>query len=278
MSAIERFQPKVLAVFDKPIAPIMGALATGNKLRKKYKHATMNWSLPHRAHAVCTAKHVRDNTLADFLQADAVVGGLCWDARRPRIEQSDAHKLLSALYRRLGMKAGDEMAGLLEGALDMLCGDEIGEASGLWKPLGVSPAILALACRKLIATAIYPPKPAEVRAACKEAADMISSAERVADRLVEDVRKADAILLQFSYDEWERLWIMPQHRPALARMLKFHSTYGDESEEFDEQFEDHPFMRLVEREQAKLAIEQPTEPKRLAAARARPDVKRSKQP
>jgi hypothetical protein len=278
MSAIDRYRPNALAVFNEPIAPIAGALAAGNKLRQKYKHATMNWSLPHRAHAVCTAKHVRDNTLADFPRANAVARALSWDVHRPNIEQTDAYKMLSALYRRMGVKKSDESQGLLEGSLDMFASDDIGRASGLWKPLNASPAILALACRKLIATAIYPPKPAEVRAACEEARDLLSSAERVADRLVEDVRKADAILLQFDYDEWQRPWLTPQHRPALARMLELHSIYGDESEEFDFDEPVHPLRALVEREKARLAIEQSPEPKRLAAARARSTVKRSKQP
>jgi hypothetical protein len=254
MSAIEPFKPtKALALFNRPLAPITSAMLIGNQLREQYAGVT-EVSLQHRESFVPTAIEVRNERLGKFLEADLAATCLS-RARHQELEESVASKMVTALYRHLGMKAGDESMGMLEGSLAMFASDEIGRASGSWEPLNVSPATLALACLKLMNTQKFPTKPAE--------------------ELVEYVRKADAVLLAFSYTEWERPYLSPQYRPVLTRMLELHNVHGDDSLESD--WDDNPFRELVDRERAKLAIGQAS-PKRIAAARARTDSKRSSKP
>jgi hypothetical protein len=277
MSEIERFPPKMLTIFDKPLVHMMPAFLTGNRLRNKYA-GTAEYSLQHRSGFVATAITVRsDERLAKFLEADLADRTLC-KALHERLDGAVASKMLSALYRRLGVKAGDETTGLLEGSLDSFGSDDIGRASGLWRPLEVSPAVLALACRKLINTAIYPPKPAEVRAACKEAHDKLFFAQQGAESVVEQVRKADAILLEFAHEQWEQPWLMPQYRPALPRMLELHRDCGWEYQcDDDDEDELNRFERLVEAEQTKLAIAEAPQPRKIAASRnKRVAIKRSR--
>jgi hypothetical protein len=280
MNAIEHFRPtKTLAILDKPLVPISAALLTANRLREKYS-GTVECALRHRQCYVAAAIKVRtEERLREFLEAD-VAASMLFLASNEKLQRPTAVAMVTALYHALGMRLGDETAGLLEGSLDMFEVDEIGRASGLWEPLKVTPATLSLACRKLITTAIYPPKPAELRAACKEAGDNLLWAYQAADELRDSVRKADAVLLHFApHEEWERPYLTPRLRPALARMLELHDAYGDETPEAWD--DDNEFRALVEAEQAKLAIAEPLVPeaapvKKLVASRKHMAIKRSK--
>ena len=275
--AIEIFRPKqnALAIFDKPLKPITSALLTGNKLREKYS-GTIAPYLQHRKDYVQTAIRVRNERLSEFVQADEARGTLYCAMMMESLEKPVGIAMVTALYHAVGVKLGDETAGMVAGVLDMLEGDEIGRASGLWEPLNVTPAILALASRKLITTSVFPPKPAELRTACKEARDKLFWAQKAADETCEIARKADAVLLEFHRDEWERPWLLPQYRPLLARMLSLHSAsayeYGHEGE--DEELT--PFERLIEAERAKLAIADQSHERKLAASRKPASVRRSK--
>ena len=188
-------QPKMaLAIFQEPLSFITSALATGNRLLEKYKYPpndVLTWGLDHHKASVFAARQVRNVGLCDFLAADAATRQLS-NALSGGIERPVAIAMLTALYRRLGEKMNEEGKGKVEGAMYMLESDDIGRASGLWKPIEVTPAILALACLKLINTSVYSPKPAEVRAACEEARNTLWQAYRVADKLFKQVCKADA--------------------------------------------------------------------------------------
>jgi len=65
--------------------------------------------------------------------------------------------MVTTLYAALGVKASNDVEGMLKGALDMFQTDELGYASGLWEPINITPLTLALACQKLINTAISLP-------------------------------------------------------------------------------------------------------------------------
>ena len=184
--------------------------------------------------------------------------------------------MVGALLGAFGVKADKDLLG---GMVDMLEGDEIAIASGLWKPLHVSPVGLALACRKLIATSPpYPPKPPELYEACREAENSLGLAQQAADKVVDFVRRCDAVLLEFAHDEWERPYQTPEFRPLLPRMLDLHATWGDGSRAWNEagwedDYKNHPFSALVRAEEDKLALPPPeqSEPMKLAACGAKPE-------
>jgi len=261
---------RTLAVFDEPLTTITSALLVGNRLKDKYP--TWEYSLGHSETFVPTARTVRTERLAEFLAADAAAQML-FNARLQKLERPVAVEMISTLFSAIGIKPGEDSAGMLAGSLDMIESDEIARASGLWRPLAVSPAILALACRKLIATAKWV-KPCELRVACDEAGTNLMWAQQAADGLVDYVRRADAILLAFAPDEWRVPYQTPQFRPVLELMLEKHEIYGDGTDEAD--WEDNQFRALVACERDKLlAIEAPAK-RRLAASRVRPVMKTKK--
>jgi hypothetical protein len=263
---------RALAVFDKPLTPnVITALSAGKKLRRKYMGSAL-YFLDHCQGAMRTAITCRNERLGDFLAAERIVDLSVFH----KVKRGTAVAMITTLYRSMGAKAGEETAGMLAGALDMIESDDIGEATGLWEPLEVSEVALAIACRKLIATTKFKPQPAELRAACKEAMDVLIFTRDAADRVFETVRRADAILLEFNHAEWERPWRTPQYRPMLAHMLELHDTFGDGSIEFYRDESPQPIKVLVEREQAKLALE--AKPPKVAAARKRIERKRSRVP
>jgi hypothetical protein len=183
---------------------------------------------------------------------------------------------------------------VLAAMLDLLEGDDIASASELWRPVNATPAALALACRKLIATSKYVPKPAEVLDAVREAQTELESAKQRCQEVIELLQIADAVMLEFApREEWIQPW-QSHWRAGLGRMLALHEEYGDahgqypgESEVkgiayFDEDKQEGAltaFGALVKREQTKLAaIAPPPQRKRIAAAKKRSEAKRSKQP
>jgi hypothetical protein len=209
-------------------------------------------------------------SLADFGRANAA-SLILYQASFQSLDRKVASAMVGAMLGGFGAKADRDV---LVAMLDMLEGDEVAIASGLWQPLQVSPAALALACRKLIATATYPPRPGELYAACREARNHLNWAHAAADELVDFVRRTDALLLEFDHAEWERPYLTPQYQPILQRMLELHDIYGDGTEAWMErryEYDDddnplHPFAQLVRAEQAKLALPAPEEPKQIAEA------------
>jgi hypothetical protein len=227
------------------------------------------------------ARERRANLLPLFGQANATALSLA-QALCERVD----HKLASAMVGQLLAGFGAKPDGdVLAAMIGMLQGDELAIASGLWQPLHVSPAALALACRKLIATGLpYWPKPPELYAACRDAGNHLRWAYETADKLVDFLRLCGVLLLEFDHEEWERPYLTPQYRPILQRMLELHGIFGDGSDAFDEwDYDDdgkptYPLVALIKAEQTKLALEAPPEPKRIAAARKRGNVKRSGKP
>ena len=141
-----------------------------------------------------------------------------------QVDRATAALMVAALLGTFGAKSDKD---LLAGMLDMLEGDEIAIASGLWHPLRVTPAMLAIACRKLIATATFPPRPAELYAACREASRSLRSAHDACDGLCDYVRRLDAVLLQFAPEQWREPYLTAQYRPIVQRMLSLHECFGD---------------------------------------------------
>jgi hypothetical protein len=189
----------------------------------------MKGSINHKA-SVFSARKVRNAMLRDFLAADDATERLNGDALFGGIERPIAIAILTAMYQGLGVKMNEEGRGKVKGALDILEGDDIASAAGLWKPLKVTPAILALACFKLKGTPGYPPNSADVRVACEAARDTLLQAYIAAHKVRDKVVMANAILLEFDYAEWERPWLLPVYLPMRSRMLEMLCSYSDSFE------------------------------------------------
>lgn len=246
-----------LAVLKKPLAMITPAL----RFAKQLSHET-NSSFGHRADMVPYCTRQRARHLGEFARADAAEQILFEATQMQPLDRKVAGAMVSGLLGVFGAKP--DMA-VLDGMLDALEADELAivwelaggfDDTARWQPVHASPVTLALACRKLIATAKFPPRPAELRAACAEAGYVVGCAMKAAEGLVDHVRRCDAVTLEFARDEWKQPFLTPAFRPILPRMLELHSIHGDGSDAWHGRDEDatHPFMDLVNAETDKLAL------------------------
>jgi hypothetical protein len=213
------------SVYDKPLAFLAPALSVGARI-KPLRDLT---DFAHDARLTEWCAEIRARRLGDFAAAVDSRFALdrCW---RAPLDRPGAVKMLTALLEGFGVK---DDKGAVTAMLDVLEADELGRATKLWAPIEASPAALALASKKLSVTAVFTPRPAELANAVREAAKVIRRAADVCDRLVDMVRKADAVLLEFDYARWREPYRMPQFGPVLPKMLDLHEVYGDGSTDFD---------------------------------------------
>jgi hypothetical protein len=171
-------QPRGLAVYASPLASITPVLRFTTQLRERRDEFDSYFG-----HSAGMVRHVcerRQRLLPLFGKADATSLILA-QARRERLDRKASSAMVTSMLAAFGAKPDPDV---LAGMLDMLeGGDEIAgmlgmhgddgennyEIARLWQPLQLSPAVLALACRSLIASATFTPKPAELRAACWKA-------------------------------------------------------------------------------------------------------------
>jgi hypothetical protein len=272
-------QTRGLAVYEPPLAQMMPVLRFGMQLRER-RHEFDCW-FPHKREMARYADEQRDKLLPLLGKAD-IAAEILFGAMKQRPDRRTSTAMVGAMLSAFAAKPDPDV---LTGMLDMLEGGE--EIAGMLGMLGgtaaeppVTTAGLALACRGLIASATFTPKPTELRAACHKAECHLKWARETTDKLVDFVRRCDALLLEFDHEQWERPYLTPELRPVLERMLELHMIYGDGSMAWDEANLDdenhriHPFAALVRAEWAKLPPEDP-EPMRLAACEAKP-AKRTK--
>jgi hypothetical protein len=258
--------PRALAIINEPLVPIMSAFTSTKGLpagRSVYSHSVgmVPFAIEQRREML--------PKIAQVMEAQSVLlpAAYSW-ARNGKLARPMAAKMVQALFRALNDKPTEEV---IEGMLCMLEGEAagIGDATGLWKSVQITPAALSLACQTLIAKVKFPPKPSELLDACREASKKLQLAHARAVSFTLSFEAIDRILLEFAYDEWEKPYLLPQYRPLLDRILNTHHAHADE---------DSAFEKLVERAQAKLALDKPPErPKpKLVAARMRAETKKSK--
>jgi hypothetical protein len=277
-SSIERLQPqqgRAISVYQAPLTAITPALRFGTQLRNSGDQGWYgNTVFEHSKGMISYASKGREKLLAKFglaVSASEVLANVLY----ANLDRKVATVMVSALLGAFAAKADMDV---LTGMLDMLEGNEIADASGLWRSVQTSPAVLALACRKLIASNTFTPKAAELREACREAYCSLLWAFEAAHELVDFTRRCDVLLLEFDHKEWERPYLTPQYRPILAKMLELHRSEGDGSDAWLEWYVGEgkplPLVSVIQAEQAKLTP--PPERKRIAAARKRGHVKHSK--
>jgi hypothetical protein len=254
------------AVSRKLLAPIIPALTFGTQLREIGAGNLASMGFGHDANMVRHARAERNKWLSRFAAADQAYLVLFHELQGA-VGRKLAIAMIGALLRALGGKA-DRDDDLLDGAVDLLAGDDVAAASGLWEPLRATPATLALGCRMLVATSKFVTKPAEIADACRKARSQLKCAMNAADGLRGYVRRCDALLLQFDREEWARPY-RAMDPAVLRRMLVLHHLHGDGSSAWEDRDEHnappHPFEALVIAEQEKFAALPAPEPLRLAA-------------
>jgi hypothetical protein len=238
-TSIDRFAPRIpkckspgaIPVFDEP-GDITPLLRVANEIKSKFPPYEV---LPlHLNGEVHKARIERDKRLPLFAAAEQT--RLCfgqilgWYGNEPmQVERSQAADILGALAGAFGQRAEHDIVSAM---VDMLAnGDVVNLLSDLWeekptKPLRAAPITLALACRRLISRATYPPRPSEIENACRDVNYGFGVAGRICESLVNVVRAYDAVLLEFDRDEWERPYLTPQYRPVLRHMLELHAKHG----------------------------------------------------
>src|SRR4029077_10006986 len=122
----------------------------------------------------------------------------------------------------------------------------LGKLIDSWRPVKVTPTVLMIAAQQILQTAIFPPKPAEIVKICREVRKKLENAHALCNRWLDDLQKADAVLLEFAPEQWLRPYLLPQYQNALLAMLQAHQYAG-----MDDKTYAGNFQKLVEREQSK---------------------------
>jgi hypothetical protein len=241
INLIDRPARSVTVTFGRALAAVIPALETYRGIQAEAQSDQFHW--PHDAKHVAEAKRVRNARLPKFIGVQYASNLLASELRR-KLDRRPGAAIISGLYRSLGVKAGAELEGLLQGALDVILeSDRVGRATGDWKPIGATPAVVALASRKILQTAVFPPKPSELANACRDARHTLAISQAWCEGWLEDLQAADALLLEFAREEWRQPYLLPHYQPMLAPMLDAH-----ECADISEIFED-----IVESEKAKAA-------------------------
>ncbi len=280
--SLERVAPqgRGITVFERPLAGLTPALRVATQIRERDYHEISHRWLGHDRSMVAQAKEAHSKYLAKFGAAERARRVLSVAIRWDPPQRKTAGAMVGALLGGFGAKADRNV---LAAMLDMLSSDQIGIGSGLWQPMYLSSASLALACRKLMVTSKFTPKPAELHDACVEAHRKLHGAHSVLEEFTDYVRRCDAVLLEFDHAEWQRPYRTSEHQPILEEMLRLHAICGDGSNAWDDrEYDDndnplHPFEQIVQREQAKLLALPAPEPTREAACDAKPARRTSKQ-
>jgi hypothetical protein len=265
----------ILAVLDQPLVAVSSAIAVAREAQKQLQQELPFGGYvghpvegPGRARFTGRASEIRSLMLPRFADVDRAACALFTELSVRELQHADAVAMVTALFRGLGMKAGDDSKGLLAGCIDMLRSDAIGLTTGLWKPLGATPVVLALAVRKMFQTTKFPPKPCELREVCAAVRHRLALDHAYAQQWLDKMLDADIVLLEFDRVAWQSAWLDPQFHPLLSRALELHWCQGEHAEELAgrELGEDGaPLLRL------------PQPPRRLAAARKRSE-KRTRKP
>jgi hypothetical protein len=240
-----------LAIYGNVVRGIAKALKIGHWCGQYDHHSYSHNAVDH-------ARKDRNQQIALFELADQAKHFLRKQLRMP-LDRETSTAMVSALLG--GFRTKPDKAALAA-MLDMLENDELANAWRMcardsierpWRPLYACPAGLAIACRKLIATARFAPHPSELHAEVHKIQEQLKRTEKNCEALVESVRIADAVMLEFApREEWFGPW--RSRRTALERMLDLHDIYGDsrKRECYDDDDKLTVFGALVERE--KLAL------------------------
>jgi hypothetical protein len=189
-----------LTIVTDALAPYQSAFAVARQC------ADLRTTLPAKVADLGTAKIVRAKLLPcveEIYFASRALADMVSDNPRQRINAQDAVEMLGFLFGVLRRNdKGADTASLLTACTEMF-----NEDAALAAVLGVKllprhPAILPLAIRKIISTAIFPPSPSEVRAAMHQVRDKILLLRSEVTPVLALARAAERIAFQQDRAAW----------------------------------------------------------------------------
>jgi hypothetical protein len=270
MTSLDIWRPSgALALLDKPVSPLVRALGVARRCQ-----AQAVSHVAHHAEMVRVAASARAEHLGRFLAADASARALRAARERPLDPKVVTPMIVATVKAFGGAKAlGGESAvkETMRAIIDVLTGDAIAMTTEMWLPVLATVPALALACRSLIATKTFVPKPCEFADEVRKAAMTLWAAETRCEAVVDYVRSVDAVLLEFAPEQWREPYLTEEFRPALPRMLELHDAIGDGTVEFNHDDEPNGFRKALAGAKAALPdmIEAASESKKLARRTAK---------
>lgn len=165
------------------------------------------------------AKGIHDRWLRHYAEIEATHRALTRMLMgSERVDAATATRMVSVLFAALGMKKSDaENAMLLAATVDMLSPLDacVGAATGLWEPINQHPFILAVAIKRLIATAKFT-SAAELRAEMKNACNTVGHAAWAMEYIAELIWRADEIVFIGDRAAWDANYASVSSSVALA--------------------------------------------------------------
>jgi hypothetical protein len=159
-------------------------------------------------HNIDCAKLARVRMLRSVATVDAARSALLEiivpGCRHP-VTRADASRMLGVLFGSLAKRKPDEnQTTLLAACAEMFeeTHDQVGEVTGLWKPVSHHPAALALTVRALLATSRFSPAPVELREAMQKVALRIRALAGYARQWLDHVDRADQIVFEHDREAW----------------------------------------------------------------------------
>jgi hypothetical protein len=190
----------VVTVIGETLEPYETAFAVARRCSE------WRTTLPTVVVNLATARIVRAQLLPAFDQiyfAARALSDMLSDNPRQRITKPDAAQALGFLFAALRQNDKGDAASLLAACTEMLTQSDPALASVIGvKPLPQHPAVLALAIRRIIATAIFPPQPSEVRKAMLEVRDKILLLQTDVRPVLALARAAERIAFKNDRDAW----------------------------------------------------------------------------
>ena len=189
-----------LTIVTDVLAPYQSVFAVAGRC------AYLRTALPAKIADVATAKIIRTKLLPCFEEiyfASRALADMVSDNPRQRIAAADAVEMLGFLFGVLRRNdKGADTASLLTACTEMFDEDAaLAQVIGV-KPLPLHPAVLALAIRRIIDTAIFPPAPSEVRAAMFEVRNKILVLQTNVRPVLAKARAAERLVFKQDRQGW----------------------------------------------------------------------------
>jgi hypothetical protein len=213
MNEIIRVMPKAVAktakasgvaLINESIFEFAPALAVATRYRPQWESAIGSIGLD-RPWRLAEAKQIHNRFLAAVVELAAAYDALMSMVSRPhKIDQASALAMLNVLFAALGRKKSDEESAILLGAaVDMFdpVNDVCGSVTGI-APVSAHPLILALAIKRLIATAKFT-SVAELREAMGYVENSLNVKRWHLEYMLENIELADAIVFERDRPTWE---------------------------------------------------------------------------
>ena len=181
------------------------------------------------------AKSIHASWLRCYAQIEATQWAL-WEmlSSPERVDEATAMRMVSVLFAVLAKKKSeDENAMLLGATVDMLSPRDasVSMLMGVWEPINAHPFVLAVAIKKLIATAKFT-SASELRDAMKEVCRTIGNSAWAMEYIGNMIWRADAIVFAGDRAAWNANYAKVDSRVARAML---DDLIGEGPDDYDDE-------------------------------------------